>query len=91
MPDLSLSRVPAPLPGQSGRVGLAVLGGVIVAHVATTKSADLFEAGWQARLDEQRRDRHGTLRQWRRGWDHANTYLSHLAEAQHPTPWAASA
>lgn len=91
MPDLSLTRIPAPLLGQPERVGLAVLGSVIIAHVASARSADLFEAGWQARLDEQRRDRAGTLRQWRRGWDHANTYLAGLIAAQQPTEWAASA
>ncbi|OWL95423.1 hypothetical protein CBQ26_11695 [Deinococcus indicus] len=89
MTDLTLTRVPASLPGQPERVGLAVLGGVIVAHVATPHSADLFEAGWQARLEEQRRNQPGTLRQWRRGWDHANTYLAHLVTAQ--APWPVSA
>ncbi|WDA60731.1 hypothetical protein M8445_17335 (plasmid) [Deinococcus aquaticus] len=81
--------MPAPLPGQPERVGLAVLGGVIVAHVASAHSAALFEAGWQARTEEQRRNQPGTLRQWRRGWDHANTYLAHLVTAQ--VRWPVSA
>jgi len=91
MPDLSLTRIPAPLLGQPERVGLAVLGSVIIAHVGTSSSADLFESGWQARLDQQRRNGPGRRPRWRTGWDHANTYLAGLIAAQQPAEWAASA
>lgn len=91
MPDLTLTRVPAPLLGQPERLGLAVLGSVIVAHVGSSSSADLFEAGWNARVNEQRRNAPGRRPRWRTGWDHANTYLAGLIAAQQPTQWAESA